>query len=263
MKNKMSSNWIVKNLIGGVVFVLGIVIVINIVLGALTHHGQEIAVPDMTNMSVQEARSLASDNEINAIVTDSVYVRRMERGAVFSQNPKAGTKVKQGRKVRLTINAVIPKQISMPNLVGLSMRQAKAELSSKGLSLGSLIYVSDIATNNVLKQLYRNREIAPGASVESGAVINLVVGLNEDDFGTFIPSVIGMKYMRAVDAIHDNSLNVAALRFDKSVKNYSDSLDAVVYRQSPAASEESVTMGQEVTLYLTVDEQKSPTTPAE
>lgn len=263
MEKKITSNWIVRNLIWAVVFVLGLVAAINLVLGILTHHGHEIAVPDMTNLSVAEACKLAADNEINAIVTDSVYVRRMERGAVFSQNPKAGAKVKKGRKVRLTINAVVPKQVSMPNLVGLSMRQAKAELSSRGLSLGSLIYVSDIATNNVLKQLYRNREISPGANVESGAEINLVVGLNEEDFGTFIPSVIGMKYMRAVDAIHDNSLNVAKLRFDDSVKNYSDSLAAVVYKQSPGTSEESVTMGQEVTLYLTVDEQKLPSSVTE
>ena len=54
------------------------------------------------------------------------------------------------------------KKVSMPNLVGYSMRQAKAELNSRGLSLGKLIYVSDIATNNVLKQIYRNREIRPG-----------------------------------------------------------------------------------------------------
>lgn len=263
MDNKILSNWIVKNLLWAVVLVLALVVAINVTLGFLTHHGQEIAVPDLTNMSVSEARKLAADNEVNAIVTDSVYVRRMERGAVFSQNPKAGAKVKKGRKIRLTINAVVPKKVTMPNLVGLSMRQAKAELSSRGLSLGTLMYVSDMATNNVLKQLYRNREINPGTTVESGAEINLVVGLSEEDFGTFIPSVIGMKYMRAVDAIQDNSLNISRLRFDDSVKDYSDSLNAVVYKQSPAASEESVTMGQEVTLYLTVDEQKLPSSVTE
>lgn len=257
------SNWIVKNLLLAAAVVVGLVVAINFCLGVLTHHGQEIAVPDMTNMTVSEAQQMASDNEIKVIVTDSVYVRRMERGNVFSQNPKPGTKVKKGRKIRLTINAVVPKQVTMPNLVGLSMRQAKAELTSRGLSLGNLIYVSDIATNNVLKQLFRNREISPGSSVESGAVINLVVGLNEEDCSTFIPSVIGMKYLRAVDAIHDNSLNIARLRFDDSVKDYTDSLSAVVYKQTPDMSEESVTMGQEVSLFLTVDEQKIPSVTAE
>ena len=62
--------------------------------------------------------------------------------------------------------------------------------------------------------------------------------------------------MRAVDAVHDNSLNVARLRFDKSIHTYSDSLDAVVYKQTSAAGEMSVTMGSEVTLYLSSPDSK-------
>jgi len=251
-------NWIVKNLIWAIIFVLGIAICANLVLGVITNHGHEIAVPDMTNMTVPEAMQLASDNGITVLVTDSVYVRKMQRGAVFSQNPKPGAKVKQDRKIRLTINSIHPKQVTMPDLIGLSMRQAKAELNSKGLSLRSLIYVQDIATNNVLKQLYHNREIPSGKTIESGAEIDLVVGLNENDNMTVIPQVLGMKYLRSVDAVHDNSLNLGRLMFDKTVKDYSDSLNAMVFRQSPEASGTPVVMGQDVTLYLTLDENKIP-----
>ena len=112
-----------------------------------------------------------------------------------------------------------------------------------------------MATNNVLKQLYRGREIAPGKAVDSGSEIDLVVGLGADN-QTYVPDVTGMKYMRAVDAVHDNSLNVARLRFDKSIHTYSDSLDAVVYKQTPSAGEMSVTMGSEVTLYLSSPDSK-------
>ena len=39
---------------------------------------------------------------------------------------------------------------------------------------------------------------------------------------------------------------------DKGIKDYSDSLDAVVYKQSPSASESlsGTSLGSEVTLYL-------------
>ncbi len=135
------------------------------------------------------------------------------------------------------------------------MRQAKAELLAKGLLLRNLKYVDDIATNNVLKQLYRGREIKAGKSIDSGSEIDLVVGLGSDN-QTFIPDVTGMKYLRAVDAVHDNSLNVAKLRFDKSIRSYSDSLDAVVYKQTPETSDMSVLMGSEVTLYLRPDKDR-------
>ena len=147
----------------------------------------------------------------------------------------------------------------MPNLVGLSMRQAKAELLSRGLLLGNLIYVQDLATNNVLKQIHENSEIKPGVMVDSESVIDLVVGLNGNDFVTYVPDLIGLKRMSAVDAVHDNSLNVKSLCFDNTVKDYEDSLNAMVYKQTPEPSDSiHVNMGSEVVLYLTLDENRIP-----
>ena len=220
----------------------------------MTHHGQTIEVPDLTNMSVDNARpDEASREDLRIEVIDSIYVRRMQKGAVYSQNPKAGTKVKKGRRIMLTINAMNAKKVSMPNLVGYSMRQAKAELNSRGLALGKLIYVNDIATNNVLRQIYRNREIRPGVQIETGSEIDLQVGLNPSDNMTYVPNVKGMKYLRAVDAVHDNSLNLGKVVFDKTVKNYTDSLNATVYKQSPGASKSPILMGSDVTIHLSLD----------
>ena len=252
-KNGFFSNWIVKNLIGAFLFFAVLLTVTTIALNQLTHHGMSIEVPDLTSMSVEEASREASKRHLRTEVIDSIYVRRMEKGAVYSQNPKAGTRVKKGRRVMLTINALHAKKVSVPNLVGLSMRQAKAELNSRGLALGKLIYVNDIATNNVLRQIYRNREIRPGVQIESGSEIDLQVGLNSDDNMTYVPNVKGMKYLRAVDAVHDNSLNIGRIVFDKTVKNYSDSLNAMVYKQTPGASKSPLLMGSDVTLHLSLD----------
>ena len=167
--------------------------------------------------------------------------------------------MKDGRRVVLTINAVNAKKVTVPDLVGLSMRQAKAELLSRGLVLNRLIYVQDMATNNVLRQLYGNREAEPGMMVESESPIDLVVGLNSSDNVTYVPDVTGLKNMSAVDAVHDHSLNVKRLRFDESVKDYDDSLNAMVYRQVPEPSDSlKVHMGDEVTLYLTMDQSLIP-----
>ncbi len=252
-KTGFFSNWIVKNLIGALAFFAILVIGASILLNVITHHGQSIEVPDLTNMSVSEARREASRHHLRTEVTDSIYVRRMAKGAVYSQNPKAGSRVKKGRRIILTINAMHAKKVSMPNLVGYSMRQAKAELNSRGLALGKLIYVNDIATNNVLRQIYRNREIRPGVQIETGSEIDLQVGLNPSDNMTYVPNVKGMKYLRAVDAVHDNSLNLGKVVFDKTVKNYTDSLNAMVYKQTPGASKSPLLMGSDVTLHLSLD----------
>ena len=131
-------NWIVRNLTIAVVVVVALVVGAMVFLNVVTQHNREIEVPDFSNMSVAEAEYAAGQAGMRVEVTDSVFVKRMKRGAVYRQNPSAGSKVKKGRRVVLTINAVNAKKVTMPNLVGLSLRQAKAELLSRGLVLNRL-----------------------------------------------------------------------------------------------------------------------------
>ena len=252
-------NWIVRNLLSALVVFIVLLVGSMIFLNVVTKHNQELIVPELSNMSVADAESIAVAEGMRVEVVDSVFVKRMKKGAVYRQNPVAGSKVKSGRRIALTINAMNAKKVSMPNLIGYSMRQAMAELQSRGLILGKLIYVQDIATNNVLRQYLGSKEIEPGTQVESESVIDLVVGLNSNDGNTYIPDVLGLRNMNATDAIHSSSLNVSRLRFDATVKNYDDSLAAVVYRQSPEPSEEmQVPKGSDVTVFLTLDENKVP-----
>ena len=250
---------IFKHLLIALAIVASLVVGSMVLLNVFTQHGKELSVPDFSNMTLTEAEILASQSGVRLDVTDSVFVRRMKKGAVYRQNPAPGAKVKDGRRITLTINAVNAKKVTMPNLVGYSMRQAKAELLSKGLVLGRLIYVQDIATNNVLRQLHGNREIEPGVLVDGESVIDLVVGLNSSDNKTYVPDVTGLKNLSARDAIQGNSLNVKNMKFDETVKDYDDSLNAVVYRQEPSHLDSlPKNMGDAMVLYLTLDMKKVP-----
>jgi len=255
---KIFSNWVVKNLLLAIGLVAVLLIASMVFLRVITKHGHVLEVPDFTNMQVEEAEVAASKAGVRLEIADSVFVRRMEKGAIYRQDPVAGSYVKQGRRILLVINAVTPKKVTMPNVVGCSMRQAKAEIISRGLRLGRLYYVSDMATNNVLKQQVKGKDIAPGAQIEGETVIDLVVGLSDSDNTTNVPKVVGLKSMAAVDVVHDYSLNVRRLVYDDSVHSYADSLEAVVYRQSPETSTAPTRMGNEMTLYLTVYPERMP-----
>ena len=250
---------LVRNLVVAVVLVVVMLVGAMIFLNVVTQHNKEISVPDFSNMTVVEAEQAADKAGVRVEVKDSVFVKRMKRGAVYRQNPVAGAKVKNGRRVVLTINAVNAKKVTMPNLVGLSLRQAKAELMSRGLVLNRLVYVQDMATNNVIKQLKGAREIEPGTMIDSESKIDLVLGLNDLDNVTYVPDVTGLKNLSAVEAIYDHSLNIKDLKFDETVKDYDDSLNAMVYRQMPEPSDSvSVAMGDEVMLYMTLDVARIP-----
>lgn len=260
-KNKESkfflNNWIVKNVLLAIAAVLALVCVINVLLAVITHHNKEIEVPDFSNLSYREAEAVASSAGLTVVVKDSLYVRRLRPGVVIEQNPKAGAMVKSGRKVSLTTCTYNAEKVPMPSLVGFSLRQAKAELHRNGLVLGKLIYVEDIATNNVLRQQYRGRDIKAGTMITSGSIVNLVLGLNPEEDKTIVPELNGRDYLRAVDIIQENSLNVGSVRFDQPVETYADSVNAVVYLQDPGRDSEPVVMGTEISISLRPAKQAS------
>jgi beta-lactam-binding protein with PASTA domain len=250
------TRWIWKNLLLGVAFVLVLGILAALSLGIITRHGQVVKTPDFSNLTVPQARELATHSHVNVKVVDSVFVRRLAGGVVYRQQPKAGSTVKKGRSIFLTINSVVPRKVVMPNLFGYSVTEARSELRNRGLNLGRLNYVKDIATNNVLGQSCEGLEVKAGDLVVSGSVIDLMVGVGSQDNQTTIPKITGMKYVNATDALHERFLNVGKVTFDADIKTYADSMNAVVYKQDPAGADRN--LGANVNFFLTLDQTKLP-----
>ncbi|MBQ8033661.1 MAG: PASTA domain-containing protein [Bacteroidales bacterium] len=249
--SQLKENILIKHIILAGCSLLVVIFLLFTILKFITRHNQEFEVPSFINMTVEEAEDVARQYELRLEVTDSVYINRMAPGAIFRQNPEAASKVKKNRRILLTINANQPKLVKMPELVGYSLRQAQSELVSNQLSLGKLIYVKDIATNNVLGQLYKGRAIAEGEKIPSESVIDLKLGINETDSTTYIPEIRGIPYRLVREKLAENSLNLSKAVFDESVTNYADSLSAWVYRQVPAPSDSvTVRLGTGVTVYL-------------
>jgi len=252
----LKDNWILKNLLEAAVLIIVLLILATLSLSLITRHGKTVTAPDFTNLTVPEAEQLASHSHVGVKVVDSVFVRRLGAGVVYRQQPKAGATVKKGRSIFLTINSIVPRKVVMPNLYGYSVIEARAELQNRGLDLGKLNYIKDIATNNVLGQSLNGREIKAGDLVVSGSTIDLTVGLSSEESSTVVPRLIGMKYVRAIDALHDRFLNVGRVRFDEGIRTYADSVNAVVYRQDALGA--SKTLGTPINIYLTLDTTKLP-----
>ena len=255
--NKPTSRWIIRNILLAIAFFAVLLVLTQMGLKAITRHNQVIIVPDLTGLSVADAKIVAKRNHIRTEVVDSVYVKRIEKGNVFSQTPAAGKEVKKDRVIKLTINAHQTKMVKMPNLVGYSLRQAKTEILSSGLSVGKLAYREDIATNNVLDQFIKGRYVAPGTEVEAETPVDLLLGLSPDENETFIPYLIGYTLAVARDNLFENSLNLGNVTYDETVESYQDSVSAIVYQQSPAYSPGApVRMGATIHLKLTTSQAK-------
>jgi len=256
MANKsLKDKPLLRNFIWGIVFVVAVILLLQLFLALFTRHNKELTVPDFTALDYRTVEKVAKNLNLRVEVADSVYVKHLPLGVVFSQNPIAGSRVKKNRRIFITINSTVPRMVSVPSVIGYSLRQAAAELGASGLGVGKLTYVPDIATNNVLKQQYKGKDIPSGRKVETETKIDLVLGLNEYDNSTDVPNVKGFTAGVASSNIIENSLNVGKIRYDDSVKDYADSLHAVVYSQTPGAGAH-IGMGRSVDIYLTVNPDK-------
>lgn len=228
-----------------------------LLLKVYTHHGQALSVPDFTGLTLEEAQLKAQKNKMRIEVSDSIFNTNRPKGTVIEQNPLVGFKVKKNRRIFLIINASNPEKVKMPNIVGVSHRQAEAVLKNAGLEIGRLIHVPDIAVNNVLKQKYNGSEIEEGSLVPKGSKIDLVLGMGLSDQKTPIPDLDHYTLEKAKSRILRSALNMGAIIYDESIIDGTDSLEAQVWRQYPSFKEnKSIRLGSTVDVWLTVDSVK-------
>lgn len=176
-------------------------------LDKFTRHGQEFLVPDMVGMNYDTAIAHYQDI-LTFVLLDSVYVKDFPEGAVYQQNPAAGSKVKQGRNIYILRTTIAPEVVTMPNLRNLSLRQAMVSLNAVGLKVDKLEFVDYFARNAVVEQKLKGEIIEPKTDVVKGSAITLVVGLGRGNKNTNLPDLVGVNVVEAKSRINNASLNI-------------------------------------------------------
>lgn len=171
---------------------VGLMIIAAILIGWLammwldvwTRHDDTITVPSVKLMTYDGAERVLADEGLVALLSDSVYDKSTKPGTVIEQNPKAGTVVKEGREIYLTINAISPKMVTLPTLTDISVRQAKSIL--EGLEIKNVVEkrVPSDFKDLVLGVYFKGRRLLPGARVPVNAMLELEVGQGVSDLST-------------------------------------------------------------------------------
>jgi beta-lactam-binding protein with PASTA domain len=229
---------------------------IFLALRVYTKHGQALSVPDFYGLNLDAVSRLADQTSLRYEIIDSTFIQGQAPGTVIAQAPSVNSKVKSNRIIFLTINAVIPEKIDMPNLLNLPVRQAEAIIQTQGLHVGYIRYLPNIAKDFVLKQYYRNREVKPGAKVIKGSLIDLAVGLGTGSSSVSVPNLKGLTKDAAQETLSGKYLSFGAVIYDNSVETRQDSLDAVIWKQKPGYGGSIIT-GESVDVWLTVSGSKA------
>ncbi len=246
------SNYVVRNVIWAISLLVIIAVVASILLNIFTRHGSGLAVPDFTGSTFAEAQRVAEANKLNLEIGDSIYVTAYPAGAILDQNPKAGDTVKSGRRVFVTINTASRRQVIVPYIVGLSLRQAKSRLESAGFEIANLEYVSDVATNTVLGEWLNGREIVDGDRYRApmGSAITLQLGRSTGASPAVMPNVVGLSLAAAKSRLWGEGLNIGRIDRREGV-NLLTIQRAKVVSQSVTA-ESQVALGTSINLVISL-----------
>ncbi len=160
---------------------LGIIAVIGYLLmhwlTYTTDHGNEITVPDLRRLSEQQVEDKLDEVDLEYVLLDSVDFRKeFPKHSVVEQDPVAGAKVKEGRKIYIKINSSGFTTVRIPNLIEKTYRQAVPTLKALGLEEGKITYKPYLGRDMVLAMYFNGKKLNPGDKVFKSSKIDLVLG---------------------------------------------------------------------------------------
>jgi len=142
-----------------------------------THHGETVAVPDLAKLSVSEMREVIEGANLRYEVLDSAnYDPEYPRFSIIEQNPPAGEKVKENRKIYVTINPSGYKKVTVPNIVQVTQRNATSMLRAVGLEVQGITYIDELGKDMVYYIKFKGKNIQPGDKLPKTSKIELVCG---------------------------------------------------------------------------------------
>jgi beta-lactam-binding protein with PASTA domain len=173
-------NWMGNVTLAGLFGVI-VVFIAYMALGWFTNHGENINMPNLKGVKTEQALTTLEELELRTMIIDSVYNGDLNKNTIAKQDPEAGTNVKEGRIVYLTINSLEEPKASVPQLVDKSFTLGRALLKSRGLMLGQVMYVYDsIGHNLIIEQRFEGSSIETGAKLSKGSAIDLVITTNRE-----------------------------------------------------------------------------------
>lgn len=217
------------NLIGAIVTVIVVVLIAFFSLGYYTNHGSGIPVPKLKGEKIDRAMALLKEQGFGYKI-DSVYVPDAEPGTIVEQDPDAGTNVKEGRVIYLTMVTLQAPPVALPDLEQSTYREATATLSNYGLKIGDTTYRSDIARDRILEVRYGGEVIKAGFKLPKGSKVDLVLGDGEGASEVEIPELINLDLDAARFAIKGAGLSVGTITYQGTI---TDSTNVVVSGQYP------------------------------
>ena len=209
----------------------------------------QVAVPNLAGMTVEAATAEANKLGIGVRSVGTEASEQYEKGLIVSQNPAKDVMVDQGTTIEVTTSSGKP-SVTIPDVVGWSLDEARAELEGMGLQTKEeQDYSESVAIGNVIR-------IEPnvGSAVAEGDIVTVFVSKGTDTSSYVeVPNLLGYTEADAISVLVNTGLAYSV----EVGENY-DYGDGEVFGQSLEPGD-TVPPATIVTLYVNPAAAPTPT----
>lgn len=168
----------------------------------LIRSGDTVVVPDLEGKEVVYALEVLTDLGLNTKVKGSEYNDTIARNHIIYQEPDSGTELKRGRDVRLVISKGA-QTVVFPNLIGMSVPQARILLDQNSLLQSNLSYIyAEIAPKERILAQFPG----PGVTGLRGDTVDMLVSDGPAPQRTAMIQLEGMSLNEATLALEEHHL---------------------------------------------------------
>ena len=172
-----------------------------------------VQVPDLQGLFASEASARLEEEGLKMTIGDSLHHETIPAAAVVDQNPSVGQLVKKGRRIVLTVSKG-PRYYEVPDVRGVSLREARLQLEGNQLKIGQILYRSSDA---LPEGAVVDQSPPPGAQLARDSEIDLQVSNGPRAALKRVPTLIGLSIGAAEDTLRKYELRIGhiAKRIDE------------------------------------------------
>jgi len=171
--------------------------------------GRESTVPDLQGLTLEEAKSILKDRGLGLRIIREEYNLHRLAGTVISQMPEPESRVKKGRRIKVILSKGGEKA-TVPELIGMTFRQAELALEAHGLEIGEPVYISTdtLPAGEVITSFP-----SAGTTVPLGMEIRVLVNIRDTLEVVEVPKFKGENIKEVSSRIKELGLKLGRIRY--------------------------------------------------
>ena len=179
-----------------------ILVIVLFLTGIIGNRSHFVTVPDLTNYTVQEAKDLLAqkdlevdDSRITWVLSDSI-----EKDHIISSNPLANEEVEIGTKIKLTVSNGLYSVLD--SYVGRNYESARDELNSLNFSVKVIPVESDYEAGLVVEQ-----SLPEGTKYDASQNNEITIKYSMENKEVILADLIGWDISKAAEYLEENNVS--------------------------------------------------------